>query len=204
MQQEGVGEKATIVPIIGDMVDKDYVDYIIKRTRCDVVFHCAAYKHVPLMEENPVASIENNVFGTKNLLDACLENNVERFVLISTDKAVEPVSVYGVSKMLSEKLVLQASKIAEKQNSKNAYMFVRFGNVIGSRGSILPLFTEQLKTGGPLTVTDPEVQRFFMTIPEAKILIFNLSDYEKANDWTNLFGQNQKIRNQLNTIKFCN
>lgn len=125
----------------------------------------------PLMEENPVASIENNVFGTKNLLDACLENNVERFVLISTDKAVEPVSVYGVSKMLSEKLVLQASKIAEKQNSKNSYMFVRFGNVIGSRGSILPLFTEQLKTGGPLTVTDPEVQRFFMTIPEACSLV---------------------------------
>ena len=93
--------------------------YIMKKLKCDAVFHCAAYKHVPLMEENPVASIENNVFGTKNLLDACLENNVERFVLISTDKAVEPVSVYGVSKMLSEKLVLQASKIAEKQNSNS-------------------------------------------------------------------------------------
>lgn len=171
LQQEGIGEKAIIVPIIGELKDRDYMFYIMNKLKCDAVFHCAAYKHVPLMEENPVASIENNVFGTKNLLDACLENNVERFVLISTDKAVEPVSVYGVSKMLSEKLVLQASKIAEKQNSNNAYMFVRFGNVIGSRGSILPLFTEQLKTGGPLTVTDPEVQRFFMTIPEACSLV---------------------------------
>ena len=171
LQKEGIGEKAIIVPIIGELKDRDYMFYIMKQLKCDAVFHCAAYKHVPLMEENPVASIENNVFGTKNLLDACLENNVERFVLISTDKAVEPVSVYGVSKMLSEKLVLQASEKAKAQNSKNAYMFVRFGNVIGSRGSILPLFSEQLKTGGPLTVTDPEVQRFFMTIPEACSLV---------------------------------
>ena len=171
LQKEGIGEKAIIVPIIGELKDRDYMFYIMKQLKCDAVFHCAAYKHVPLMEENPVASIENNVFGTKNLLDACLENNVERFVLISTDKAVEPVSVYGVSKMLSEKLVLQASEKAKEQNTKNAYMFVRFGNVIGSRGSILPLFSEQLKTGGPLTVTDPEVQRFFMTIPEACSLV---------------------------------
>ena len=171
LQKEGIGEKAIIVPIIGELKDRNYMFYIMKKLKCDAVFHCAAYKHVPLMEENPVASIENNVFGTKNLLDACLENNVERFVLISTDKAVEPVSVYGVSKMLSEKLVLQASEKAKEQNSKNAYMFVRFGNVIGSRGSILPLFSEQLKTGGPLTVTDPEVQRFFMTIPEACSLV---------------------------------
>ncbi len=171
LQQEGIGEKAIIVPIIGELKDRDYMFYIMKQLKCDVVFHCAAYKHVPLMEENPVASIENNVFGTKNLLDACLENNVQKFVLISTDKAVEPVSVYGVSKMLSEKLVLQASKIAKAQKSDKSYMFVRFGNVIGSRGSILPLFTQQLKTGGPLTVTDPEVKRFFMTIPEACSLV---------------------------------
>ena len=120
------------------------------------------------MEENPVAVMENNVFGTKNLLDAAVENGVERFVLISTDKAVEPVSVYGVSKMLCEKLVLETA-----QNIKipGAYMFVRFGNVLGSRGSILPLFAEQLKTGGPLTVTDPSVKRFFMTIPEACSLV---------------------------------
>ena len=150
LQQEGVGEKATVVPIIGDMKDREYVNYIIKNTRADVIFHCAAYKHVPMMEENPVASVENNVFGTKNLLEAALKNGVQRFVLISTDKAVNPVSVYGAGKMLCEKLVLQYAKKAEDFQK---FMFVRFGNVLGSRGSILPLFQEQIKAGGPVTVT---------------------------------------------------
>jgi FlaA1/EpsC-like NDP-sugar epimerase len=168
LQSEGVGQKATIVPIIGDMKDRSYMEYIISHTHCDVIFHCAAYKHVPMMEENPVAAIENNVFGTKNILDACIKYGVQRFVLISTDKAVKPVSVYGISKMLCEKLVLEASKQA---SGSQAYMFVRFGNVLGSRGSILPLFMEQIKNGGPLTVTDPAMKRFFMTIPEACSLV---------------------------------
>ncbi len=168
LQAEGVGEKATIVPIIGDMRDKEYVDYIISKTRCNVIFHCAAYKHVPMMEENQVAAIENNVFGTENLLQASLKYKVDRFVLISTDKAVTPVSVYGVSKMLCEKLVLEAAKKAAKNQ---AIMFVRFGNVLGSRGSILPLFQGQIKNGGPLTVTDEKMERFFMTIPEACSLV---------------------------------
>ena len=173
LQAEGVGEKATIVPIIGDMRDREYVNYIIRQTRCNVIFHCAAYKHVPMMEENQVAAIENNVFGTKNLLDAALANKTERFVLISTDKAVAPVSVYGVSKMLCEKLVLDAAKKAFKtaNDNKQAFMFVRFGNVLGSRGSILPLFQDQIKTGGPITVTDENMVRFFMTIPEACSLV---------------------------------
>ena len=168
LQQEGVGEKATVVPIIGDMKDREYVRYILKKTHADVIFHCAAYKHVPMMEENPVAVIENNVFGTKNLLDAAIEAGVQRFVLISTDKAVSPVSVYGASKMLSEKLILQYAKKAA-QNQK--FRFVRFGNVLGSRGSILPLFQQQIKTGGPVTVTDKNMERFFMTIPEACSLV---------------------------------
>ena len=168
LQAEGVGEKATVVPIIGDMRDKEYVDYIIKQTKCNVIFHCAAYKHVPMMEENQVAAIENNVFGTDNLLKASLKHHVDRFVLISTDKAVDPVSVYGVSKMLCEKLVLETAKKAEKDQ---AIMFVRFGNVLGSRGSILPLFQNQIKNGGPLTVTDENMERFFMTIPEACSLV---------------------------------
>lgn len=168
LQNEGVGEKATLVPIIGDMKDKEYVKYILSRTRADVIFHCAAYKHVPMMEENPVAAIENNVFGTKNLLDASLECGVSKFVLISTDKAVNPVSVYGASKMLSEKLVLEAAKKC-KQNQD--FMFVRFGNVLGSRGSILPIFMEQIQNGGPVTVTDKNMERFFMTIPEACSLV---------------------------------
>ena len=168
LQNEGVGEKATVVPIIGDMKDRAYIDYIIRQTRADVIFHCAAYKHVPMMEENPVAVIENNVFGTKNLLDASLAAGTARFVLISTDKAVEPVSVYGVSKLLCEKLVLDAAKRASPMQ---AFMFVRFGNVLGSRGSILPLFQAQIKNGGPVTVTDPGMERYFMTIPEACSLV---------------------------------
>ena len=168
LQNEGVGQKASVVPIIGDMKDREYVRYIISHTHADVIFHCAAYKHVPMMEENSVASIENNVFGTKNLLDAALEYGVERFVLISTDKAVDPVSVYGVSKMLCEKLVNAYSKKAAENQS---FMLVRFGNVLGSRGSILPIFMEQIKNGGPVTVTDPEMERYFMTIPEACSLV---------------------------------
>ncbi|MBD5413346.1 MAG: polysaccharide biosynthesis protein [Treponema sp.] len=168
LQSEGVGEKTSIVPIIGDMVDRAYIDYIVGQTRCDVIFHCAAYKHVPLMEENPVSAISNNVFGTKNLIDASLSHGVKRFVLISTDKAVNPASVYGASKYISEKLVLAAS---EKAENDAKFMFVRFGNVLGSRGSILPLFMEQIKNGGPVTVTSDKMERFFMTIPEACSLV---------------------------------
>ena len=168
LQNEGVGQKASVVPIIGDMRDREYIDYIISKTRADVIFHCAAYKHVPMMEENPVAAIENNVYGTKNLLDASLKHNVGRFVLISTDKAVDPVSVYGISKMLCEKLVIQA---ASKASENQSFMFVRFGNVLGSRGSILPIFMEQIQSGGPVTVTHPDMVRFFMTIPEACSLV---------------------------------
>ena len=168
LQDEGVGQKASIVPIIGDMKDREYVKYIISHTHADVIFHCAAYKHVPMMEENSIAAIENNVFGTKNLLDAALESGTEKFVLISTDKAVEPVSVYGASKMLCEKLVIQA---AQNVKENQAFMFVRFGNVLGSRGSILPIFMEQIQNGGPVTVTDPQMERYFMTIPEACSLV---------------------------------
>lgn len=153
--------------------------YIIKQLKCDAVFHAAAYKHVPLMEENPVAVIENNVFGTKNLLDACLEYGVKRFVLISTDKAVEPVSVYGFSKMLNEKTILQA---AQKAKDGSAYMFVRFGNVLGSRGSIFPLFVEQIKHGGPVTVTDKKMTRYFMTIPEACSLVLQAGGVGKCGE----------------------
>jgi FlaA1/EpsC-like NDP-sugar epimerase len=174
LQEGGVGEKATIVPVIGELKDREYMSYIIRQLKCDVVFHAAAYKHVPLMEANPVAVIENNVFGTANLLDACLDSGVRRFVLISTDKAVDPVSVYGASKMICENLVLEAAKRAEEQNAEKdrpSYMFVRFGNVLGSRGSILPLFIDQIRKGGPVTVTDPNMVRFFMTIPEACSLV---------------------------------
>jgi FlaA1/EpsC-like NDP-sugar epimerase len=165
LQEEGVGEKATIVPIIGEVQDADYMHFILPRTRASIVFHTAAHKHVPLMEANPVEAVKNNVFGTKNVVEAARKAGVERFVLISTDKAVEPLSVYGASKLLAEEIVLREGK------SGRHFLVVRFGNVLGSRGSILPLFRRQILKGGPVTVTDAQTRRFFMTIPEASSLV---------------------------------
>jgi len=168
LQEEGVGEKATIVPVIGDLKDRNYMFYILERLKADVIFNTAAYKHVPMMEENPVAAIENNLFGTKNLIDAAKASGVKRFVHITTDKAVDPVSVYGVSKYLCEKLVLSA---ATENHFERSFMAVRFGNVLGSRGSIMLLFQKQIEKGGPVTVTHPDMKRWFMTIPEACSLV---------------------------------
>jgi FlaA1/EpsC-like NDP-sugar epimerase len=165
LQDEGVGEKATIVPVLGELQDRDYMFFILKRLRANVVFHTAAYKHVPLLEENPIEAIKNNVFGTKNVVDAAIAASTSQFVFISTDKAVEPYNIYGVSKFLAEAIVLNAKK------NGHGYMVVRFGNVLGSRGSILPLFKEQILKGGPVTVTHPKASRFFMTIPEASSLV---------------------------------
>jgi FlaA1/EpsC-like NDP-sugar epimerase len=165
LQGEGVGEKATIVPIIGDIQDGDYLNFILKRTQANIVFHTAAHKHVPLMEANPVEAVKNNVFGTKNIVEASKRHGVQRFVLVSTDKAVEPSCVYGASKLLAEEIVLREGK------SGRQFLVVRFGNVLGSRGSILPLFRTQILTGGPVTVTHAETRRFFMTIPEASSLV---------------------------------
>jgi FlaA1/EpsC-like NDP-sugar epimerase len=168
LQEEGVGEKTAIVPIIGDLKDREFMRYILDRTKAEVVFHAAAYKHVPMTEENPVAAIENNVLGTDNLIAAAQAAGVKRFVLISTDKAVEPVSVYGASKLLCERLVLAAGAAA---GNSTKFMVVRFGNVLGSRGSIMPLFQRQIEKGGPVTVTHPDAFRWFMTIPEACSLV---------------------------------
>jgi FlaA1/EpsC-like NDP-sugar epimerase len=165
LQEEGVGQKSTIVPIIGEIQDADYMHFVLPRTRAAVVFHTAAHKHVPLMEANPVEAVKNNVFGTKNVVDAAKKAGVERFVLVSTDKAVEPQSVYGASKLLAEEIVLREGK------GGRHFLVVRFGNVLGSRGSILPLFRRQILKGGPVTVTHPDTRRFFMTIPEASSLV---------------------------------
>ena len=165
LQEEGVGERATIVPVIGELQDRDYMRFILKRLKADVIFHAAAYKHVPMVEANPVVAVKNNVLGTQNLVVAALEAGTERFVLISTDKVVEPTCVYGASKKLAEEIVLAA------RSNHGSYMVVRFGNVLGSRGSIVPLFHQQIAKGGPVTITDPEVSRFFMTIPEASSLV---------------------------------
>ncbi|GHV79131.1 capsular polysaccharide biosynthesis protein [Spirochaetia bacterium] len=174
LQEEGVGEKTTLIPIIGDLKDREYMDFILARLKADVIFHAAAYKHVPMMEENAVAAVENNFFGTDNLINAARHNGVKRFVLITTDKAVDPVSVYGASKYLCERLVLEAAAKAAAEKAPGAspnYMVVRFGNVLGSRGSIMPLFQKQIEKGGPVTITHPEMRRYFMTIPEACSLV---------------------------------
>jgi FlaA1/EpsC-like NDP-sugar epimerase len=165
LQEEGVGERATIVPVIGEIQDRDFVHFILDRLKADVIFHTAAYKHVPMVEANPVVAVKNNVFGTHNLLEGAKAAGTERFVLVSTDKVVEPVSMYGASKRIAEELVLS------QPNGRQQYMVVRFGNVLGSRGSILPLFQKQIAKGGPITITSPAAKRFFMTIPEAASLV---------------------------------
>ncbi|MFO7782064.1 MAG: polysaccharide biosynthesis protein, partial [Spirochaetia bacterium] len=165
LQEEGVGERATIVPVIGEIQDSDFVHFILDRLKADVIFHTAAYKHVPMVEANPVVAVKNNVFGTHNLLEGAKAAGTERFVLVSTDKVVEPVSIYGASKRIAEELVLS------QPDGRQQYMVVRFGNVLGSRGSILPLFQKQIAKGGPITITSPAAKRFFMTIPEAASLV---------------------------------
>ncbi|QEN07952.1 polysaccharide biosynthesis protein [Oceanispirochaeta crateris] len=165
LQEGGVGEKATVVPVIGDLQDSQFMNFILKRLKADVIFHCAAHKHVPMLEYNPVEAVKNNVFGTYNLIKAAEASGTEKLVLISTDKAVNPSCVYGVTKKIAEMLVLQ-----EREKGQD-FMVVRFGNVLGSRGSIIPLFKEQILAGGPVTVTHPETTRYFMTIPEASSLV---------------------------------
>ncbi|MBN1519967.1 MAG: polysaccharide biosynthesis protein [Spirochaetales bacterium] len=171
LQSGGVGVSTAIVPVIGDLKDGPYLSFLLKRLRTDVVFHAAAYKHVPMMEANTVAAIQNNVFGTLNLVNAALDADTRRFVLISTDKAVDPLCVYGASKQLSERVVLDAQDRATRDGLNGNFMVVRFGNVLGSRGSILPLFMRQISQGGPVTVTHPDATRYFMTIPEACSLV---------------------------------
>jgi FlaA1/EpsC-like NDP-sugar epimerase len=155
-------------PVIGDVTDEARVAAVMERHRPEIVFHAAAHKHVPLMEENPCEAIKNNVRGTRILARAAEEHGVDRFLLISTDKAVNPTNVMGASKRLAE-LVVQSQAVG----SGTSYSIVRFGNVLGSNGSVVPRFLDQIRKGGPLTVTHPDVQRFFMLIPEAVQLVLH-------------------------------
>ncbi len=155
-----------LTAIIADIRLVERLEYVFETVRPDMIFHAAAHKHVPMMELNPPEAITNNVRGTKNLLDMALKYNVQNFVMISTDKAVNPTSIMGASKRVAEMLVLQAAK-----KSKNPFVVVRFGNVLGSRGSVVPTFKEQIAAGGPITITHPDICRYFMTIPEAVQLV---------------------------------
>jgi FlaA1/EpsC-like NDP-sugar epimerase len=157
---------ANIVPLVADVTDERRMRQVFDDACPHVVFHAAAHKHVPMMESNPSEAIVNNVFGTQLVADLCDEYDVRSFVFISTDKAVRPTSVMGLSKQLAERYV---STLA--QTSETRYVVVRFGNVLGSAGSVVPIFQEQIRQGGPITITDREMRRFFMTIPEASQLV---------------------------------
>jgi nucleoside-diphosphate-sugar epimerase len=177
--------------IIGDVCEKARMDKIFHTFHPEIIFHAAAYKHVPLMETNPSEAIQTNVMGTKNLVDLALKYNSEKFIFISTDKAVNPSNVMGASKRIAE-------MYAQQSNTNNSCQFIttRFGNVLGSNGSVIPLFQKQIDQGGPVTVTDERITRFFMTIPEAcqlvleafvmgkggEIFVFDMGDSVKIID----------------------
>jgi FlaA1/EpsC-like NDP-sugar epimerase len=160
-------------PVVGDVKDYARMRQLFERLRPTVVFHAAAHKHVPMMEENPGEAVKNNVLGTRNLVQLAREFHVKRFLMISSDKAVNPTSVMGATKRIAE-LVLQAEvrrAAAGPEPNATHFMAVRFGNVLGSRGSVVPSMLKQIARGGPVTVTDPEMVRYFMTIPEAVQLV---------------------------------
>ena len=159
-----------VLPVIGDVTVPDRVAEVFRQTSPEIVFHAAAHKHVPLMELNPKEAVRNNIWGTHVVAEAALAAGVDRFVLISTDKAVNPSSVMGATKRIAEHLIQGFNR-----NGATKFTVVRFGNVLGSNGSVVPLFSEQIKRGGPVTVTHPEIKRFFMTIPEAVQLVLQAS-----------------------------
>ena len=172
LEINGLLHNAKIKTILADIRNRDVIEKVFRAYKPDVVYHAAAYKHVPLMEENPLQAVCTNVIGTMNLADLANEYEVERFVMVSTDKAVNPSSVMGASKRIAEKYVQSLHYKLHKEN-QNATKFIttRFGNVLGSNGSIVPLFTKQIQEGGPITITHPEIIRYFMTIPEACQLV---------------------------------
>ncbi len=166
-----------LIPIIADVRNAQRLVSVFSAHQPQIVFHAAAHKHVSLMEANPVEAITNNVLGTRNIVQAAIDHNIERFVLISTDKAVRPSSIYGATKRLAEMLVLDAAR-----SHKRAFTVVRFGNVLGSRGSIIPIFKNQIVNGGPITITHPDMTRFFMTIPEAVYLVLQASSMQNGGE----------------------
>ncbi|MBK5462545.1 polysaccharide biosynthesis protein [Peribacillus sp. TH27] len=169
--------KIEIVPIIADIQDRERIFDVIGEQRPEVIYHAAAHKHVPLMEFNPSEAVKNNVLGTKNVAEAADTYGVQTFVMISSDKAVNPTNVMGSTKRIAEMVIQQLDK-----NSETKFVAVRFGNVLGSRGSVIPLFKKQIQAGGPVTVTHPEMTRYFMTIPEASRLVIQAGSLARGGE----------------------
>jgi len=170
-----IKNKTQLSYVLGSITDLDRLDYVFNNFKIDCVFHAAAYKHVPLLESQPHIAIQNNFMGTKAVVDISAKYEVERFLLVSTDKAVNPTNVMGATKRLSELYV------NSQKSDATRFMVTRFGNVLGSAGSVLPLFKKQLQEGGPLTVTHKEIERYFMTIPEASLLVILACAIGKGN-----------------------
>lgn len=172
------------VPVMGDVRMIHRVENVYQRFHPHIVFHAAAYKHVPLMEENPCEAVHTNVYGTRNVADMAVKYGVEKFIMVSTDKAVNPTNVMGASKRLAEMYVQSLSVAISKGRypGKTRFITTRFGNVLGSNGSVIPRFREQLAKGGPLTVTHPDIIRYFMTIPEACRLVLEAAFMGKGNE----------------------
>jgi FlaA1/EpsC-like NDP-sugar epimerase len=169
-----------VIPILGDIRDTENLKHIFSRYSIDTVYHAAAYKHVPLVEDehNIAKAAENNILGTFNIAQAAIQNNVNSFVMISTDKAVRPSNIMGASKRMAEIIVQSLNA----QSSSTKLSMVRFGNVINSSGSVIPLFLDQISKGGPITVTDKNVTRYFMTIPEASNLVLQAAQMSKGGE----------------------
>jgi len=169
--ENSLPEKSPVRFLIGDIRDKDRLNLAMENI--DIVFHTAALKHVTSCEKNPFEAVKTNVLGTQNVIDCAFENNVSKVIGISTDKATDPANVMGCTKLLAEKIML--ATYFYKGNKKTQFSFVRFGNVIGSRGSVIPFFLKKAKQGDPIAVTDPKMTRFFMSIPDAVQLILKAS-----------------------------
>ncbi len=179
LELEDTFPELDFVPVIGDVRSQARLDFVFRHYKPQVVFHAAAYKHVPLMEENPCEAVRVNVEGSRNVADKCIEYDVEKMVMISTDKAVNPTNIMGCTKRLAEIYVQSLGLAIESGQIKGKTKFVttRFGNVLGSNGSVIPRFRDQIEHGGPITVTHPEIRRFFMTIPEACRLVMEAATF---------------------------
>ena len=198
IEREILGKSSNVLtkPLLSNIRDSDILSKVFTEYQPQVVFHAAAYKHVAMQEAFPWEAIKTNVFGTTNLVKLSLEHNIEKFVLVSTDKAVKPINVMGATKRLAE-LICQGAD----NSYSTRFMAVRFGNVLGSSGSVIPIFQEQIKAGGPVTITDPDMERYFMSVPEAAQLIIQAGSIGKGGEVFALdMGQPIKILDIANEL----